>query len=89
MTGDVSSPVTRASRWDQRPYADVTNFGSLKSIQRVMALVDTGAETSITYGDLTKFNGGRGMIGGLWGTDHSSYPDVVEIGGWAPPALGV
>ena len=54
-----------------------------------MALVDTGAETSITYGDLTKFNGGRGMIGGLWGTDHSSYPDVVEIGGWAPPALGV
>jgi len=32
-----------------------------------MALVDTGAKTSIIYGDLTKFNGDRVMIGGSGG----------------------
>ena len=30
-------------------------------------MVDTGAETSIIYGDLTKFNGDRVMIGGFGG----------------------
>ena len=29
-----------------------------------MAFVDTGAKTSIIYGDLIKFNGDRVMIGG-------------------------
>ena len=32
-----------------------------------MALVDKGAETSIIYGDLTKFSGDRVMISGLEG----------------------
>ena len=32
-----------------------------------MAFVDTGEETSIIYGDLTKFNGDRVMIGGFGG----------------------
>lgn len=32
-----------------------------------MALVDTGAETSIIYGDPTKFNGDRVMICGFGG----------------------
>ena len=32
-----------------------------------MALVDTGVETTITYGDLNKFNGDRVMIGSFGG----------------------
>jgi len=38
-------------------------FWSQKNIQRVMALVDMGGKTSITYGDLTKFDGDGVMIG--------------------------
>lgn len=62
MTGDVSSPVPRASRWDRRSYVELSVFWSRKNIQRVMALVDMGAETSVTYGNPTKFNGDRVMI---------------------------
>ena len=32
-----------------------------------MALVDTGAETSLIYGDPTEFNGDRVLIGGFGG----------------------
>ena len=32
-----------------------------------MVLVDTGAETLIMYGDLTKLNGDRVVIGGFGG----------------------
>ena len=32
-----------------------------------MTLVDTGVEASIIYGDLTKFDGDRAMIGGFGG----------------------
>ena len=67
MKGDASPPVTRASRWDQRPYVKLASCWSQKNIQRVMALVNTGAETSIIYGDLTTFNGDREMIGGFGG----------------------
>ena len=65
MMRDISPP--RASRWDRRPYVELTIYWSRKNIQRVMALVDTGAETSRIYGDLTKFNGDRMMIGGFGG----------------------
>ena len=53
-----------------------------------MALVDTGAETSIISEDLTKFKG-DGVILWFWGTDHPSHPNVVETGGWASPTPGV
>ena len=45
-------------------------------------LVDTGEETSVIYGDPTKFNGDRVMICIFGGTDHSSQPNMVETGGW-------
>ena len=41
-------------------------------------LVDTGAETSIVYRDLTKLNGDSDDWW-VWGTDHSCHPNVVEI----------
>ena len=65
MTGDVSSP--RASRLGQRPYVVLTILWSRENIQRVMALDDAGAETSIIYGDLIKFNGDGVMTGGFGG----------------------
>lgn len=55
MVGKVSPPATRAPRQYQMPYVELTIFWSQKNIQRVIALVDTGTETSIIYGDLTKF----------------------------------
>ena len=42
-------------------------FQSPKNVQHVMALVNTGAETSNIYGDLIKFQGDRVMIGGFGG----------------------
>jgi len=42
-------------------------FWSQKNIQRAMALVDTEVETSVIYGDPTKSDGDRVMIGGFGG----------------------
>lgn len=42
---------------DWGPYIKLTVFQSWKNIQQVMALVDMGAETSIVYGEPTKFHG--------------------------------
>ena len=65
--GDVSYPVTIASRWDQRPYVKLTIFWSWRNVQWVMALMVTDVGTAVVYGDLTKFQGERVMIGGLGG----------------------
>ena len=45
-----------------------------------MALVDTGAETSIIYRDLTKFNGDRMMIGGLGGQTIPVTQTLLKLG---------
>ena len=63
VTGDARPPAPRASRWDQRPCVKLAIFCSWKNIQWVMALVDMGADMSIIYADLTKFQGGGVMIG--------------------------
>jgi len=78
MTRDVSPP--RASRQDRRPYVELKIYWSWKNIQRVMALVDTGAETSIIYGDLTKFNGDRVMIGWFGGQTVSVTRAWLKLG---------
>ena len=84
MTRGISLP--RASRWDRRPYVELTIYWSWKNIQRVMALVDTGAETSIIYGDLTKFNGDRVMIGGFGGQTIPVTQSWLKLGfGRLPP----
>ena len=78
MTGDVNS--SRAFRWDQRPYVELTIFWSQMNIQGVMALVDTGVGTSIIYRDLTKFNGDRMMIGGLGGQTIPVTQTLLKLG---------
>ena len=84
MTRGISLP--RASRWDRRPYVELTIYWSRKNIQRVMALVDTGAETSRIYGDLTKFNGDRVMIGGFGGQTVPVTQTWLKLGaGHLPP----
>jgi len=45
-----------------------------------MALVDTGAETSIIYGDLTKLNGDRVMIGGFGGQTIPVTQTWLKVG---------
>jgi len=45
-----------------------------------MALVDTGVETTITYGDLNKFNGDRVMIGGFGGQNIPVTQTWLELG---------
>ena len=51
-----------------------------------MALVDTGAETSIIYGDPTKFDGKRVMIGGFGGQTISVIQTWLKLGlGFFPP----
>lgn len=90
MTGDASPPVTRASRKEWRAYVELTIFWSQKNIQRVMALVDRGAEASIIYGDTTKFNGDRVMISGFRGqTIPVTLTWLKWGGGWVPPTPGV
>ena len=84
MTRDISSP--RASRRDRRPYVELTIYWSRKNIQRVMALVDTGAEPSIIYGDPTKFSGDRVMIGGFGGQTVPVTQTWLKLGvGRLPP----
>lgn len=54
MIGGVSSPAARASSRDQRPYAElIIFFVPKKHTASVIVLVGTGAETSVTYGELT------------------------------------
>ena len=51
-----------------------------------MAFVDTGEETSIIYGDLTKFNGDRVMIGGFGGQTVPVTQTWLKMGvGCLPP----
>ena len=51
-----------------------------------MALVDTRVETSIIYGDLTKFNGERVMIGGFGGQTVPVTQTWLKLGaGHLPP----
>ena len=84
MLRDVSSP--RAPRRDWRPYVEMTIFWSRKNIQRVIALVDTGMETSIIYRDPTKFDGDRVMIGGFGGQTIPVTQTWLKLGiGCLPP----
>lgn len=85
MTAEPKFPKTRVSRGDRRPYVELTIHWSRKNVQRVMALVDTGAETSIIYGDPNQFSGSKAMIGGFGG----QMIPMVEIGGWASTTPGV
>ena len=65
---------------------ELTIYWSQKNVQRVMALVDTGAETSIIYGDPTKFNGDRVMIGGFGGQTVPVTQTWLKLGiGRLPP----
>jgi len=66
MTGDASPPVTRASRQDQRHYVELTVFWS-SNTRRVMTLFDTSSETSMMYGDETKFKADKVTIDGFGG----------------------
>jgi len=51
-----------------------------------MALVDTGAETSVIYRDLTKFDGNRVMIGGFGGQTILVTQTWLKLGvGHLPP----
>jgi len=51
-----------------------------------MAFVDTGEETTIIYGDLTKFNGDRVMIGGFGGQTVPVTQTWLKLGvGCLPP----
>ena len=51
-----------------------------------MALVDTGAQTSIMYGDLTNFDGDRVMIGGCGVQTISVTQTWLKLGvGHLPP----
>ncbi len=51
-----------------------------------MAFVDTGEETTIIYGDLTKFNGDRVMIGGFGGQTVPVTQTWLKLGvGRLPP----
>ena len=54
-----------------------------------MALVDTGAETSIIYGDPNQFSGSKAMIGGFGGHIIPHNTNMVEIEGWASTTPGV
>ncbi|XP_052553514.1 uncharacterized protein LOC128087697 [Tympanuchus pallidicinctus] len=61
-------------------------YWSRKNIQRVIALVDTGAETSIIYGDRRKFDGERVMIGGFGGQIIPVTQTWLKLGvGRLPP----
>lgn len=51
MIGDADPQM------DWRPYVELTIFWFWKNIQQVKTLVDTDAETSIIYGDPTRFHG--------------------------------
>ena len=65
MTEETKFPKTRVSRGDRRPYVVLTIHWSRKNVQRVMALVDTGGEISIIYGDPNQSSGSKAMIGGF------------------------
>ena len=88
MTEEPKFPETRVSRGDQRPYVELMIHWSQKNVQRVTALVDTGAETSIIYGDPNQFSGSKAMIGGFGGADDPRNTNMVEIGGWASTTPG-
>jgi len=84
MTRDISPP--RASRRDRRPYVELTIYWSWKNIRRVLALVDTGAETSIIHGHPTKFNSNRVVIGGSGGQTVPVTQTWLKLGvGCLPP----
>ena len=86
MTGEPKFPKTRVSRGDRRPYVELTIHWSRKNVQRVMALVDTGAETSIIYGDPNQFSGSKAMIGGFGGQMIPVTQTWLKLGvGRLPP----
>lgn len=61
-------------------------FWSQKNIQRVMALVDTGTGKAIIYGDPTKFNGDRVMVGEFEGQSIPVTQMWLKLGvGRLPP----
>ena len=64
VTGDASPPVTRASRRIGGPMLSWKFFGPKRTYKRLWCSL-THVETSIIYGDLTKFNGDKVMICGF------------------------
>ena len=54
-----------------------------------MALVDTGSETSIIYGDPAKFDGDRVMIGCFGGQTILVTQTWLKLGGQASTTPGV
>ena len=60
MIGDADPQM------DWRPYVELTIFWFWKNIQQVKTLVDTDAETSIIYGDPTRFHGDYGDDWWVW-----------------------
>ena len=54
-----------------------------------MALVDTGAETSIIYGDPNQFSGSKAMIGGFGGQMIPVTQTWLKLGVGRLPPSGV
>jgi len=81
MIGETKFPKTRVSRGDWRPYVELTIHWCQKNVQGVMARVDTGAETSIIYGDPNQFSGSKAMIGGAGGQMIPVTQTWLKLGG--------
>ena len=88
MTGEPKFPKTRDSRGDRRPYVKIIIHRSQRNVQWVMALIDTGAETSIIHGDQNQFSDTTAMIGGFVGQIIPVTDTWLKLGvGNLPPRI--
>ena len=62
---------------DWRPHVELAIHWSLANVQRVMALVDSGAECSLTYGKLEQFLGPGAHTDGHSGQMITSHNGCV------------
>lgn len=60
----VKVPAQRAQAGIQKPHVELAIHWSLANVQRVMVLVDTGAECSLVYDKLEQFPHPRACIDG-------------------------
>ncbi|XP_042663842.1 uncharacterized protein LOC122154884 [Tyto alba] len=72
------APVQWA-RKDRRPHVELQIFWKNRSSQTVKALIDTGAEASLIYGNPKKFKGQPVIITGLGGKQIEAVQTQIEM----------
>ena len=73
---------------DLRPRVELTIHGSIHNVQRVLALIDMGADSTLLYGNQDKFSRPTATIEGYGGRTIHVQQVLIMLGiGRLPPRM--